>query len=170
MTTIDISSVPSFYQNYVRQVQNLDVMDALRQSNEEMMRFINALPPEKENFAYDKGKWTVKELLCHVIDAERIFVYRALRFSRNDKNNLPGFDENAYVPESNAVNRSLDSIRDELRNLRTSTIDFFKSCDGEMMARTGFANNTEISVLALAYVVSGHEMHHLNILKQRYLK
>jgi uncharacterized damage-inducible protein DinB len=169
MTNIDIDTVPVFYRNYVKQVMHMDAFEAMERSRSELNHLISTIAPDKENYAYADGKWTVKELLCHIIDAERIFTYRALCFSRNDRNNLPGFDENAYVPESNAPQRSLLSIQRELDNLRASTIDFFKSCSEEMFTRRGIANNTEISVSALAYIVSGHAMHHVNILKQRYL-
>jgi uncharacterized damage-inducible protein DinB len=170
MTTVDITTVPPFYQNYVKQVMELDVFDALKISRDEMNKYLASLPPEQLDYAYAPGKWTIKELLCHIIDAERIFTYRALCFSRNDKTNLPGFDENSYVPESNATQRTIFSIRNELNNLRTSTIDFFESCSPAMLERKGMANNTELSVLTLGYVVSGHEVHHLNILKERYFQ
>jgi uncharacterized damage-inducible protein DinB len=147
----------------------MDMQEALIATRTQMNDIIDNLPPEKEDFAYAPAKWTVKELLCHIIDAERIFVYRALCFSRNDKTNLPAFDENAYVPESNASLRTIQSIRQEMNNLRASTIDFFASCNEEMLGRSGTANNTRISVRALGYVVSGHAAHHLSILKQRYL-
>ena len=169
MTTINLQEVPAFYQNYVRQVMHMDMQEALIATRTQMNDIIDNLPPEKEDFAYAPAKWTVKELLCHIIDAERIFVYRALCFSRNDKTNLPAFDENAYVPESNASLRTIQSIRQEINNLRASTIDFFASCNEEMLGRSGTANNTRISVRALGYVVSGHAAHHLSILKQRYL-
>lgn len=169
MTTINLQEVPAFYQNYVRQVMHMDMQEALIATRTQMNDIIDNLPPEKEDFAYAPAKWTVKELLCHIIDAERIFVYRALCFSRNDKTNLPAFDENAYVPESNASLRTIQSIRQEMNNLRASTIDFFASCNEEMLGRSGTANNTRISVRALGYVVSGHAAHHLSILKQRYL-
>ena len=145
------------------------MQEALIATRRQMNEIIDTLPPEKKDFAYAPAKWTVKELLCHIIDAERIFVYRALCFSRNDKTNLPAFDENAYVPELNASLRTIQSIRQEINNLRASTIDFFASCNEEMLGRSGTANNTRISVRALGYVVSGHAAHHLSILKQRYL-
>jgi hypothetical protein len=170
MTTIDINTVPSFYQGYVKTVQTLDVMEALTVTKSEISHRLETLPVEKLDFSYAVGKWTASELLCHVIDAERIFTYRALCFSRNDKTNLPGFDENAYVPNSNARSRSLLSIRSELENLRLSTMDFFASLSADMLSRTGVANNTEISVLTLGYVIAGHSRHHLNILNERYLK
>jgi hypothetical protein len=170
MKKLDLSTVPTFYQRYVSLVDELEMMEALSSSRGEMNQLIDGLSADQENYAYGPGKWTIKELLCHVIDAERIFVYRALCFSRNDKNNLPGFDENAYVPESNATQRTLADIKQEFNNLRTSTIDFFSHCTPLMLSRSGTANNTTISVAALGYVVAGHQMHHLNVLKDRYLK
>lgn len=170
MTTLKIEDVPTFYQNYVRLVIDADMREALITSGKALDHLISDIPPDKHDYAYASGKWTVKEVLCHIVDAERIFVYRALSFSRNDKNNLPGFDENAYVPESNASARSIESIQLEIVNLRASTIDFFNSCSEEMLDRKGIANNTEMSVRTLGYVVSGHAIHHLQILKQRYLE
>jgi uncharacterized damage-inducible protein DinB len=169
MNFINLENIPVFYQRYVQHVQHLDAIEALKVSNQQMIDCITILPEEKEDFAYAPGKWTIKELLTHIADAERIFAYRALTFSRNDKTPLPGFDENAYVPESNARSRTLTSIADELYNLRASTIDLFQNCSPSMLQRRGLANNTEITVLALAYVVAGHEIHHLNIIKERYL-
>jgi hypothetical protein len=169
MNLINLEDVPVFYQRYVQHVQHLELLEALRISDQMMTDFIKTLPTEKENFAYAPGKWTIKELLAHIADAERIFAYRALTFSRNDKTPLPGFDENAYVPESNARNRSLSSIATELSNLRTSTIDLFQNFSSAMLQRRGLANNTEISVVALGYVVAGHQIHHLNVVKERYL-
>jgi hypothetical protein len=168
MTPIDISTVPAFYQNYIKQVVHLDLLNALEESAARMNSFIDSLPLDKQDHAYAPGKWTIREVLCHIIDAERVFAYRALCFSRNDKTNLPAFDENAYVPESNAAHRSLVSIRAELNNLRTSTFDLFKGFNDEMLMRKGTANNKEISVQALGYVIAGHEVHHINILNERY--
>jgi hypothetical protein len=145
-------------------------MDALTITKSEISQRLVTLPADKLDFSYAAGKWTTSDLLCHVIDAERIFTYRALCFSRNDKTNLPGFDENAYVPNSNARSRSLLSIKTELENLRQSTMDFFGSLSADMLSKTGVANNTEISVLTLGYVIAGHSRHHLNILNERYLK
>jgi hypothetical protein len=170
MKHIELETIPTFYQKYVATVQHLELKEALIDSNNKMMECLKSIDGLKENYAYAPGKWTVKELLCHIIDAERIFTYRALRFSRSDQTPLHGFDENKYVPESNASSRSLDSIREELVNLRRSTIDFFVHCNDTMLNRKGSANGTEISVKALGYVVAGHAMHHLNILKERYLQ
>ena len=121
-------------------------------------------------FAYAPGKWNIKELLCHTLDAERVFSYRALCFSRNDRTELPAFDENAYVPESNANALSLPEILAYTVNLRKTTIDLFSTFTPEMLARTGVANKTQLSVIGLGYITAGHQLHHMNVLSQRYLK
>ena len=169
MTKIDLARVPAYYQKYVNQVLHLEVLEALEFSCDQFVNLVSSLPNDKFDFAYAPGKWTIKELLCHIIDAERIFAYRALCFSRNDKTNLPGFDENAYVPESNANSRTPRSIVEEFSAVRAASITLFKNLDEEAWLRSGTANNTEISVLALGYVVSGHLMHHISVLKERYL-
>lgn len=110
----------------------------------------------------------MKEVLCHIQDAERIFAYRALRFARNDKTELPGFDEVQYTPESNAHARTLKQLIDELHRLRVTTFDLFNSFTPEMLSRSGKANNNLVSVLNLGYIIAGHELHHLEVLKSRY--
>ena len=130
---------------------------------------IGSIPESKGDYRYGPGKWSIRELMGHIIDAERIFAYRALRFARNDKTPLSGFDENVYVPESNVATRTLAELMNELRRIRETSIDLYKSFAPEMLDRIGSANNTEISVLALGYVIPGHETHHRTILKTRYL-
>ena len=111
----------------------------------------------------------MRELLCHMIDTERIFAYRALRFSRNDKTPLSGFEENDYAPQANAQGRSLKKIADDMAHLRTSTIDLFETMTPDMLARKGTANKNEMSVVGLGFVIAGHETHHRQILVERYL-
>src|ERR1043165_9174408 len=118
MTRPDLSSVPQFYKRYVEHVKDMDVLDALRESNKATLDMIRNLPESKGEFRYEPGKWSIKELLCHMMDAERIFAYRALRFSRNDKTPLHGFEENDYAPEANAHSRSIAAIADEMDGLR----------------------------------------------------
>jgi uncharacterized damage-inducible protein DinB len=166
---LNLESVPQFYKNYVKQVDETDVLQALRLSGFRSQVLIHSIPAEKADFRYAEGKWTIRELLCHIIDAERIFVYRALRFARNDKTNLHPFDENMYAPEANAAGRSLKKIADEFTHLRASTVDMFEGFTEEMLHRKGTANNNEISVLALGFVIAGHEAHHRKILNDRYL-
>lgn len=166
---LNLESVPQFYKNYVKQIEETDLLQALRLSGFRTQMLIHSIPAEKADFRYAEGKWTVRELLCHIIDAERIFAYRALRFARNDKTNLHGFDENTYAPEANAGGRSLKKISDELTHLRASTVDLFEGFTEEMLLRKGTANNNEISVLALGFIIAGHEAHHRRILTERYL-
>lgn len=166
---LNLESVPQFYKNYVKQIEETDLLQALRLSGFRTQMLIHSIPAEKSDFRYAEGKWTVRELLCHIIDAERIFAYRALRFARNDKTNLHGFDENTYAPEANAGGRSLKKISDELTHLRASTVDLFEGFTEEMLLRKGTANNNEISVLALGFIIAGHEAHHRRILTERYL-
>ena len=145
------------------------MLDALRVSGTLTTGLILAIPEELGEYRYAPGKWSIKELLCHMMDAERIFCYRALRFARNDKTSLHGFDENTYAPEANAHARTLVQLAQECTHLRISTLDLFKSFNEDMLLRTGKANNTEISVLALGYIIAGHETHHRKVLQERYL-
>jgi uncharacterized damage-inducible protein DinB len=161
--------VPPFYQGYVNLVKDYSLLQAMRMSRDATRQIIDNLPETLSEYSYSPGKWTIKELLTHMMDAERVFAYRALVFSRNDKTPLPGFDENQYVPESNAHSKTFPEIREAMYRLRESTIDLFSSFTPGMLIRTGFANNTEISVEALGYVIAGHEAHHCRILQERYL-
>jgi uncharacterized damage-inducible protein DinB len=169
MTRPDLTKVPDFYKRYVQHVQDYDLSDAFKISSTETLELVRSIPEEHGEFRYAEGKWSVKELLCHMIDVERIMAYRALRFARNDKTPLHGFEENDYAPEANAENRTLSSIAEEMARLRSSTVDLFASFKSEMLMRKGLANNVELSVLTLGYIIAGHESHHRKILKERYL-
>jgi uncharacterized damage-inducible protein DinB len=127
------------------------------------------LPVEKHNFSYAEGKWTIKELIQHIIDTERVFSYRALCFARNDNTSLPGFDQDVFVENDNANDRNYYDLLNEMEVLRKSSIKLFKSFCNEALLRVGVASNNKISVRALGYLFSGHQMHHLNIIKERYL-
>lgn len=166
---LNLESVPQFYKNYVKQIEETDVLQALRLSGFRSQVMIHSIPADKIDYRYADGKWSVRELLCHILDAERIFTYRALRFARNDRTNLHPFDENSYAPEANAGGRSLKKIADEFTHLRASTVDMFESFTEEMLHRRGTANNNEMSVLALGFIIAGHEAHHRKILTERYL-
>ena len=167
---LNLETIPHFYKNYVKHVEESDILQALRVSGHRTQELVHAIKPEKADFRYGEGKWSVREVLCHMIDAERIFAYRALRFARNDKTNLSGFEENDYAPQANASNRSLNKIADEMAHLRTASIDMFEGFSVEMLTRKGTANNNELSVAAIGFIIAGHEMHHVSILKERYLK
>ena len=125
------------------------------------------LPVEKHNFSYAEGKWTIKELIQHIIDTERVFSYRALCFARNDNTSLPGFDQDVFVENDNANDRNYYDLLNEIEVLRKSSIQLFKSFSDEALLRVGVASNNKMSVRALGYLFSGHQIHHLNIIKER---
>jgi uncharacterized damage-inducible protein DinB len=166
---LNLETIPPFYKNYVKQIDEPDMLQALRISGHRMSELVHSLPDSKADFAYAPGKWTVRELLCHIMDAERIFAYRALRFARNDQTPLSSFEENDYAAQANAAGRSLQKIVSEMTHLRASTIDLFESFTPEMLTRKGTANKNEISVVAIGFIISGHETHHRKILQERYL-
>lgn len=170
MEETSLTAFPVYYQSYVAQVPENDPVTALKNSAKLRKHLLADWPEERQDFAYAPGKWTVKELLSHLADSERVFVYRALRFSRNDETGLPGYDHNAYVPESGANERSFDSIAKELKQVRRATISFFTGLTRDQLARTGSANKVEMSVEQLAFVIAGHERHHLGVLEERYLR
>ena len=123
---INLDTIPPFYKGYVKLVEQSDPLQALRISGYRTLELLHSVPEVKQDYRYAPDKWTVRQVLCHMIDAERIFAYRALRFARNDKTPLAGFDENAYAPELNAEARSMRRIGDEMQHLRTTTIELFE--------------------------------------------
>jgi hypothetical protein len=125
--------------------------------------------PEKENYRYAEGKWSVKELLQHLIDAERVFAYRALRFARNDSSELSGFDENLYVETCQADQRKMSSLLEEFNWMRKSNILMFESMSEDVMRREGRVDGNPISVRALGLIICGHLLHHLKVMEERYL-
>ncbi len=169
MTRPDFNTLPEFHKRYVQHVKDYDVLEAMKISSKETLGLVRSISEEMGEHRYAAGKWSIKELLCHMMDTERILAYRALRFARNDKTNLPGFEENDYAPQANANNRNIKQIADEMERLRQTTIDLFINFTAEMLERKGLANNLELSVLNLGYIIPGHESHHRAILKERYL-
>lgn len=165
---LNLDTIPHFYKNYVKQINETDLILALRISGNRAQEILHGVPMEKQDFKYGEDKWTVREVLCHMIDAERIFAYRALRFARNDQTPLVGFDEKLYAPEANATGRDLKSIIAEMAHLRSSTIDLFSGFSADMLSRKGLANNNELSVASLGFIIAGHETHHVNVLTERY--
>jgi len=166
---INLENVPHFLKNYVKQVEESDLLQALRISGHRTLELVYTIKEEQRDHRYADDKWTIRELLCHMIDAERIFAYRALRFARKDKTPLPGWEENDYAPVANAQGRSLKQIADEMRHVRLSSIDLFEGFTEEMLRHRGTANNNEMSVATIGFVIAGHETHHRKILTERYL-
>lgn len=165
----DIRTVPSFYKVYVQYVMEMALDKALQHAGNQIQELVCVIPEEKGGFRYEVGKWSIKEVLNHMMDAERVFAYRALRFSRNDQTPLHPFDENEYAPLANADGRTISRIGAEMRRLRMSTMDLFASFSDEMLKREGTASNQRISVLNLGYIIAGHDVHHRKILSERYL-
>ncbi len=158
-----------YYKGYIDKVASSDIIAALSDGQKEMERFCQHVPANKWGYRYAAGKWTIKEVLMHIIDTERIMAYRALRVARNDKTSLAGFNQDDYIPTSNANLRSPDSLLAEYKAVRASTIALFLHFDNEMFARISTANESPISARALAFIIAGHEIHHWAILRERYL-
>ena len=131
--------------------------------------FILSLPEDKLMYRYAEGKWTIKEVLMHLIDMERIYTYRALRFARNDQTVLPGFDADHYILFSGANDRDISGLLEELEAVRHSTIMLLNGLTDEALLRSGIMNGNHVSVGVLVYHIAGHELHHINIIKERYL-
>jgi hypothetical protein len=155
--------------NYINRVPDGDLIQHLENQLEATILFIKGLPEDKLNYRYAEGKWTIKQILQHLIDTERIMSYRALTFARNDKNELPGFEENDYAEEANADDRSPADLIDDFRSVRHSTLCLFGSFTNDMLGRSGIANKGRITVNSIAYVIAGHELHHMAIIRERYL-
>ena len=141
----------------------------LKENFDKTKEFILSLPEEKLTHRYAKSKWTIKEILVHIIDDERIYAYRALCFARNDKTELPGFEQDDYALFSNANNRSIENILNEYEAVRNATITLFEGFGETALLREGIANKNKATVRALGYHLAGHELHHINIIKEKYL-
>lgn len=159
---------PVFYKGYVDTV-NDDVLAELEHQIESFPTILREVPTEKAGYAYAEGKWTIIELVGHILDTERIMAYRALRIARNDSTPLAGFEENDYVANAHFADRTLDSMEDEFKHLRKTNLFLIKSLNETELARVGIINDKPISVKALIFIIAGHLNHHMRILKERYL-
>lgn len=157
-----------FYAGYVAKVPDGDVLRFLETQLRETRTLFSTIPEGRGDHRYQEGKWSIKEVIGHLCDAERIFTCRALRFARNDRTDLPGFDENAYVPAGQFGRRTMASMVDEFAQVRDATLALVRSFDAEAGARRGTANGKEISVRALVWVTAGHVAHHVGVLRERY--
>jgi|SRR5690554_3572354 len=157
-----------YYAGYVKNVKD-DVIKHLEELLHSTNKFLKEIPEDKVDYRYAEGKWSIKEVIGHLIDNERIMSYRALAISRNENQSLPGYDEKDYIAESNYASGNFQNIVEEFRLLREANLLLFKSLTDEMLERRGLANNTEVTVNAILFIIAGHEIHHINILKERYL-
>ncbi len=165
----DATEYASAYENYVALVPGDDVIAVLSRQRAETRDLLRGIPEDAADSRYAPGKWSIKELVGHIIDGERVFAYRALRFARGDRTPLAGFDQDPYVAAANSDARTLASLAEEFEHVRASTVLLLQSLDGEAWQRRGTASDNEISVRALAYIIAGHEAHHVRILRERYL-
>lgn len=165
-----LGTYPDYFYKYIRLVENENLNDALKKQLDDAAQFFNSIPQEKYLYKYAEGKWSVKEVLQHLIDTERVFSYRSFVFARKDPNTFPSFDENEYAKNSNADNRKWEDLISEFIAVRNSTADLFKSFSEEQLMQAGKVSNYEMSVKALGYTIAGHVVHHINILKERYLQ
>ena len=157
----------SYYGKYIALVGD-DALVALREQAPRTVALFAGLDEGRALHRYGPGKWSVKEVLGHVIDGERVFGHRALRFARRDRTPLPGFDENLWVPAAAFNRRPLTELVSDFRAVRASTLALFGSFDDEVLVQRGLANGAEVSVRALAHIIAGHELHHGEILRERY--
>lgn len=157
-----------YYKTYINKVEGYDFVATLSQLLAKNLAKLQTLSEDQWNHKYAEDKWSVKEVLIHILDTERIFAYRALRIARNDKTPLQGFEQNDYVNFYEADNRSIASLLEEYELMRRSTISLLKNMSNEMLDRKGTASGGAVSVLALGYMIAGHEIHHWEILTDRY--
>ena len=159
----------AYYQGYIEQVDGKQLSLILRQQRAKMLELLDGLTEEQADYRYGPDKWCVKEVLGHLIDTERVFVYRAMSIARGERQSLPGFDQDEYVKRGSFDQRSIESLRAEYEAVRNASIAFFESLDEVSWLKTGMANDVTVSVRAIGYIVPGHEAHHLAILSERYL-
>lgn len=165
----DATEFAPFYAGYIAKVPDGDLLATLEAQAGEYVQTLVAVTEAKSSFAYAPGKWTIKELLGHVVDAERVFSYRAMRIARGDQTPLPGFDEQAWVPLSGANDRTVADLVGEFRAVRAATLAQLRHLPADSVTRRGTASGREVSVRALAWIIAGHALHHLGILRERYL-
>ena len=158
-----------YIQRYLDLIPSDNWLEEMKNSGNQTLEIYEHFSEQQSDFAYAEGKWSLKILLQHLIDAERIFVYRALRFSRKDQTELAGWDEELYAKECDLENVSLKNLLSEYESLRKSTIHFFENLNKELLSQTGIANKNKISVETIGKLIVGHNIHHLNIIKERYL-
>ena len=174
-TTSSTSSRPEateykpYYGKYISMVPEAEAIPALESQIKAALALLRTIPESKGDHRYGPEKWTIKEVIGHVIDAERVFAYRAMRFARNDQTELPGFDENAYVPAGAFGTRTIADLAAEWDHLRRSNLAMFRGLEAEAWRRQGVASGHPVSVRALAFIIAGHGLHHAAILRERYL-
>lgn len=159
----------AYYHGYIQKVPTGTIVENLENCIKETVTVLKDIPEEKGDYRYAEGKWTIKELLQHMVDVERVMSYRALRVGRGDQTPIPGFDQDEYVLTCNAADRTVADLTAEFQAIRQATIHLFEHFTDEMLLNIGNASGNPISTRALGFILIGHELHHMNILKERYL-
>lgn len=158
-----------YFAGYVGQVGAQNVLTMISEQKNEFIQFIEAIPDHKYNFAYDEGKWTIKQLLRHIIDAERMFGFRAMSIARGETSKLPGFDDHLYVEMADDSGNSVEDMLGEFESLRSAHIQMISNFTTQATKRMGNANGSDVSVRAIIYIIVGHLAHHKQIITERYL-
>ena len=156
------------YQSYVAHVTEDDIMAAMRSQIDALDVLLDRVPPERETYAYAEGKWTIRQIIGHLIDGELVFGYRVLCIARGETQDLPGFDENAYMPNAPYEHVDLEDLLSEFRLVRLSNIAMLRTLDEAAWTRMGSANGSPVSVRALVFIMVGHARHHMGVLRDRY--
>lgn len=157
-----------YYETYIKEVEGDDILKILNEQNKQTQEVLNSFSELRGNYRYADGKWTVKEVVGHLLDTERVFAYRALCIARGEKKSLPGFEQDDYVREGNFNSRNLPDLNYEFRLLRESNLLTFRSFSEDMLNKRGTANESPVTVRAILWIIAGHEKHHVNILRERY--
>ncbi|RKE95290.1 DinB family protein [Ichthyenterobacterium magnum] len=159
----------SYYQPYIDKTEALSLREGLKLKGDATIAFFESIPEDKFDYRYANDKWTIKEVLQHIIDTERVFTYRALCIARKDKTALPGYDQDEYADNSHANDRSVVSLMNEYKAVRLATLILFDSFSDEILLTVGNANSSKLSVRAIGFITIGHEIHHCKVIKERYL-
>lgn len=162
------SEYAPYYQGYIAQVSEEEILPVLRSQMDTLDVLLNRVTPEQETYRYAEGKWSIREIVGHLIDGERVFGYRALCIARGENQDLPGFEQDDYIAAARYDSIDLDDLLSELRLLRLANLAFMRNLDDLDWARVGTANANEVSVRALAFIMAGHLRHHMGVLRERY--
>lgn len=169
MTGPDFSRIPEWYHGYARRVKEPDINKGLAEQARSFLEFLHDIPVSRQDYRYAPDKWSIRQLILHITDAERIFAYRALRFSRRDTTALPGFDENSYALHDGHARRSWSSLLSEFSAVRQATLTLFESFTPEDLEQEGIASGHSVYVGGIGYIIIGHVLHHKAIIRERYL-
>lgn len=169
-SSLQSNEYAAFYKPYIEAIGDVVLLDELEACTNYFIDFLKTIPVEKHEFRYAEGKWTIKDIVLHLIDAERIFAYRALRIARKDQTTLPGFEENEYVKTAFANSRKMDDLIEEYVTVRKATSSLFKTFTDEQLTQMGTASEKPVSVRAIGFIILGHQKHHMKIIKERYLQ